>query len=127
MLWAESRHEDEKAHPLGPDRRADAVKADEDLVRFYQTLGRVRAAAPSLRRGDLEVVLADDARKLFAFARVEEDRVVAAFNAGGRDQTIDLLFSVPSRDLLTGRRYRPRDGKTTVTIPAVGAVLLGAD
>ena len=127
MLWADARHEDEKAHPLGQPRRADTVRADEDLVRFFQTLGRVRAGAPSLRRGSFETILADDARKLFAFARVEEDRAVAAFNAGGRDQTVDLPFSVPSRDLLSGRRYRPRDGKTSVIIPALGAVLLAAE
>jgi len=127
MLWPEIRYEDEKAHPLGRPRRGDPVRTDDDLFRFFQTLGRIRAAAPSLRRGGVETILADDARKLFAFARVEEDRVLAAFNAGGRDQTLELPFSIPSRDLLTGRRYRPRDAKTSVTVPALGAVLLAAD
>jgi glycosidase len=128
MVWKELRYQDEGAAPPSLTRHADPVRLDDDLLKYYQLLGRARADAPALRRGSFETVLADDARRLFAFVRVEEDRVVAAFNAGGRDLTVDLPFAGPAaRDLLSARRYRSKDGKVSVVIPAFGAVLLAAD
>lgn len=128
MVWRDLRYEDEARHPLGQSRRADGVRFDDDLYKYYQTLGGMRAAVPALRRGSLETLLADDARRLYAFVRMEEDRAVAAFNASDREQTVDLPYPGPAaRDLLSGRRYRPRDGKVSVVIPPLSAVLLTAD
>lgn len=128
MVWKELRYEEEAGHPLGQKRRSDAVRFDEELFAFYQALGQARAQQPALRRGTVETVLADDARRLLVFARATEDnRVVAAFNGSDSEQTVDLPVAVASRDLLSARRYKPRDGKTSVTLPALSAVLLAPD
>jgi len=128
MLWKELRYEDESAHPLGLKRRRDPVRVDEALLSYYQALGQARAQQPALRRGDVETVLADDARRLYAFVRAtEEDRVMAAFNASERQQTVKLPVGVASRDLLSPRRYKPREGTTSVTLPPLSAVLLAPD
>jgi cyclomaltodextrinase / maltogenic alpha-amylase / neopullulanase len=128
MVWKELRYEDEAAHPLGQKRRADPVKLDEEQLAFYQALGQARVQQSALRHGTAETVLADDARRLYAFVRAtEDDRVVAAFNGSDREQTVDLPVGTASRDLLSPRRYRPKDGKTSVTLPALSAVLLAPD
>jgi glycosidase len=129
MLWPDLRYEEEQSHPLGQSRRRDAVRADPELLKFYQALTRARATRAALRRGTIETVLADDARRLYAFARQAEDgdRVVAAFNGSDKELTVELPFATPSRDLLTGRRFRAKDGKTAVPLPALSAALLGPD
>jgi cyclomaltodextrinase / maltogenic alpha-amylase / neopullulanase len=128
MVWKELRYEAEAAHPLGQKRRSDAVRFDEEQFAFYQALGQARTQQPALRRGTVETLLADDARRLFVFARAtEENRVLAAFNGSDREQTVELPEGAASRDLLSARRYKPRDGKTSVTLPPLSAVLLAPD
>ncbi len=129
MLWADLRFEDEASHPLaGKSRRRDPVRADAELLRFYQTLGKARTALAALRRGTVETLLADDARRLLVFARAtDEERVVASFNASDKDQTVEVPYAAAARDFLTGRRYRPREGKIAVPLPALSASLLGPD
>jgi len=129
MLWPDLRYEDETAHPLAQSRRRDSVRADPELLKLYQALIKARTTRSALRRGTVETVLADDARRLYAFVRQAEDgdRVVAAFNASDKDQTVELPYASPSRELLTGRRLRPKEGKTAVPLPALSAVLLGPD
>jgi glycosidase len=129
MLWPDLRYEDEASLPSGQSRRRDPVRVDADLLRYYQALGKARAALGSLRRGSVENLLADDARRLLVFARAAEgeERVVAIFNASDKDQSVEVPFATASRDHLTGRRFRPREGKTIVPVPAFSAVYLGPD
>jgi glycosidase len=129
MLWRELRFEDESGHPTGQPRRADPVRFDEDLLKLYQTLGRMRSERPALRQGAVEKVLADEMRRLYAFERVlEGDRVGVAFNMSDKEQAVELPFTgEPARDALTGRRYRPRDGKVALTLLPVSAVVLVTD
>jgi glycosidase len=129
MVWRELRYEDEAGHPLSQARKPDPVRFDEDLLKYFQALGRARAAQPALRRGSFETLVAEESRRVYAFARVlDTDRVVAAFNLEGRDQTIELPFpSEQVRDLLSGRRLRARDGKMALTLPPLSAALLAAE
>jgi cyclomaltodextrinase / maltogenic alpha-amylase / neopullulanase len=128
MVWKEQRYDDEAAHPLNQKRRADPVRVDEEQLAFYQALGQARAQQPTLRQGTVETVLTEDARRLFVFVRaLEDDRVVAAFNASEREQTLELALGVPSRDLLSARRFKPREGKTSVSLPPLSAALLVAE
>ena len=77
----------------------------------------------------METVLADDARRVYAFVRVlEAERVIAAFNASDKEVTVDLPASAAAvRDLLSGRRLRVKDQKVQVTLPAQSAAYLAAD
>jgi glycosidase len=129
MLWKDLAFEPEATHPLGQPRKAEAIRFDDVLLKFFQGIGQLRAAQSALRRGSFETVLADDARQVFAFARVlETDRVIAAFNASDKEAILDLPAPAPTvRDLLTGRRLRARDEKVQVAVPGLGAVYLVAD
>jgi cyclomaltodextrinase / maltogenic alpha-amylase / neopullulanase len=128
MVWREARYDDEASHPLGQPRKRDPVRFDEELYKYYQTLGKARASQPALARGSFETILADDVHRAFAFSRtLDPDRVVAVFNAGDRELRIEVAFAEAARDLLTGRRYRPQGGKLTLVVPAVSVLLLGRD
>lgn len=129
MLWRELRYEDDAGHPLGQTRKADPVRFDEELFKYYQTLGRMRASQPALRRGSTETVLADESRRVYAFLRVlESERVAVAFNLTEKEQALELpLATEQARDLLSGRRYRPREGKVPVSLPPLSAVVLAAE
>ena len=129
MLWRELRYEDDAGHPLGQARKADPVRFDEELFKYYQTLGRIRGAQAALRRGSVENVLADEGRRVYAFVRVlDKERVAAAFNLSEKEQAVELaLGGDPVRDLLGGRRYRPREGRVSLSLPPLSAALLAAD
>jgi glycosidase len=129
MLWKDLVYEAEAADPLDRTRKADAVRSDEELLRFYQGLGKIRASQAALRRGSIETVLADEARRVFAFVRVlETEWVTAAFNASDTEVTVDLSAPAAAvRDLLSGRRLRVKDQKVQVTLPAQSAAYLAAD
>ncbi len=125
MLWKDLTFEDETTHPLGQKRPRDKVRFDEDLSRYYQLLGRMRQALPALRRGSAETLMADDSRRLLVVVRTLDDqRVICAYNASDREATVEAPFDVPTREILSGRRLRPKDGKTFVTVPALGAAVL---
>ena len=129
MLWRELRYEDDAGHPLGQARKADAVRFDEDLFKYYQTLGRIRGSQAALRRGSVENVLAEEGRRVYAFLRVlDKERVAAAFNLGDKEQTVELaLDGEVVRDLIGGRRYRPREGRVSLSLPPLSAAILAAD
>ena len=129
MLWRELRYEDDAGHPLGQTRKADPVRFDEDLFKYYQTLGRIRGAQAALRRGSFETLLADEGRRVYAFVRVlENERVAVAFNLTEKEQAVD--FPLPGeqvRDLVGGRRYRPREGRVAVSLPPLSVAILVAE
>ena len=129
MLWRELRYEDDAGHPLGQTRKADPVRFDEDLFKYYQTLGRIRGAQAALRRGSVETVLADEGRRVYAFLRVlDADRVTVAFNLTEKEQAVDLpLPGEQVKDLLGGRRYRPREGRVSLSLPPLSAVILAVE
>jgi cyclomaltodextrinase / maltogenic alpha-amylase / neopullulanase len=129
MVWREMRFEDDSGQPSGQGRKGDPVRFDEELFAFFQTLGRLRAAQPALRRGTVETLLADDSRRLYAFHRVlGEDRVTAAFNLEARDQALEVPFSGDqARELLSARRLRARDGKLTLALAPLSAAIVVAE
>jgi glycosidase len=129
MLWRELRYDEDFGHPSGAARKPEAVKLDEELLRHYQVLGKARSAQPALRRGSMQTLIADEARRVYAFARVlDEERVVAAFNLTEKDQLLDLPFPVDqSKDLLSGRKLKGREGRVSLVLPALSAALVVAD
>ena len=123
MLWRDLRYEDDAGHPAGAARKADPVRFDEELLKYFQALGKARAAQPALRRGTTETVLADESRRVYAFARIlDDDRVVAAFNLTEKEQALEVpLPGEQARDLISGRKLRGRDGKVSVVLlPVLG-------
>jgi glycosidase len=130
MIWRELRYDEDAATPAGTSRKGDPVRFDEDLFKHFQALARARAAQPALRGGAVEPLLAEEGRRLYAFARVlENERVVAAFNLTDKEHTVDLPFpgGAEPRDLLLGRRLKQRDGKVTMVLPPLSGTLVGVE
>lgn len=129
MLWRELRYEDDAGHPAGATRKAEPLRFDEELLKHFQALGKARAAQPALRRGTTETVLADESRRVYAFARVlGDDRVLAAFNLTEKEQPLEVPFAAEQvRDLISGRKLRGRDGRVSVVLLPFSAALVAAD
>ncbi|MCC7294192.1 MAG: alpha-glucosidase C-terminal domain-containing protein [Phycisphaerales bacterium] len=85
MWWVEPGSKEAPS----PDYRADFLA----LVRL---MNRIRAAHEPLRRGNFEVVLADDARRLLAFSRTYgEKQVIVVVNASNKKQEVEIVAGVP--------------------------------
>ena len=118
MVWPEMEYEPEATLPDGrPRPQADEVAFDHDLHDFYRTLITIRQASPALRRGDYRTLLADDDRRLFAFARqTEDDAAIVVLNADDLMQVAEL--DVPAgtwSDALSGERHVTADGRLSLT------------
>jgi len=125
MLWKDQTYEDEASHPLGQKRPRDKVRFDEDLLKHYQLLGRIRQTLPALRRGTSETLIADDSRRLLVVARVLDDqKVICAYNASDREATVEAPFDGSARELLSGRRVRAKEGKVQITVAPMSAAIL---
>jgi hypothetical protein len=70
-----------------------AVGYRRDLFRFYREMIGLRSALTPLRRGDFHVLLADDARRVIAFARRwQGERVVILINASRQPRQVQLTL-----------------------------------
>ena len=123
MVWPDLKYEAERADPLGRPRTPDPVRYDRSLADYVRTLARLRASRVELRRGTFETVVADDARRVFAFARTMGDaRTIAIFNASEQPQVVTFESKVALRDLVTGQRFPTRKWMVSVRVPALSAV-----
>ena len=127
MVWPEMEYEPEAMLPDGrPRPLADEVAFDYDLFDFYRRLIAIRQASPALRRGDYRTLLADDDRRLFAFARqTDDDAAVVALNAGDLMEVVEL--DVPAgtwTDALNGEQYVAANGRLSLTVPPLWGVIL---
>ena len=127
MVWPDMAYESEATLPDGTPRpTADEVAFDHDLFAYYRRIIGLRKASPALRRGNYRTVLADDARRLFAFAReTDGDAVVCLFNADELMHTVELPVDEGDwRDLLNDAPADWVEGVIHISIPPVsGAVL----
>ncbi|MCX7869232.1 MAG: hypothetical protein N2322_04700 [Terrimicrobiaceae bacterium] len=140
MVWPGIEYEPQSRDPRGRERKPDVVAFDQALHDFYQSCFALRRALPVLRRGDQRVVLADDDRWLFGLARFGHGRaVVAVFNRN--DEPRSFTVELPP-EVATGLGQQPRilletghgegaascrleGGKLDVSLPALGAAILG--
>ncbi len=91
LIWPDLEFEPETTHPLGLPRPADSVRFDSGHHAYYQRLARIRANHAALRRGDLDFVLADDARGLLGYTRtLDGETVIALFNTSDAPQTLTV-------------------------------------
>ena len=117
--------------------------ADEGLGELYRRLAALRKQQPALRTGPVCVLMADDARRVFAFQRgVDEERVVVVINGDLRPHAVGLTTCAGSGDFEVlplvgsgcggvGRQYAvpegpgvSRDGRALVETEALSAVML---
>lgn len=127
MVWPERVYEAEVALPDGRARaHPDEVAFDRDLFDHYRKLIALRKDSPALRRGDYRTLLADDARRLFVFAReAEGDTALVALNADELMHAVGLEAADGEwMDAMNGETYHARDGRLNASVPPLsGAVL----
>ncbi|HAV62125.1 MAG TPA: hypothetical protein DCY13_07145, partial [Verrucomicrobiales bacterium] len=91
MVWPDLNYQTERAHPFGKERAENPVSPDAELRAFYGRWIGLRNELPVLRRGDYQVLLADDDARLFVFRRsLNGDSVVAIFNAADQPASVPL-------------------------------------
>ena len=127
MVWPDLAYDDEAALPHGGERATpDVVGFDEQFFAWYQRLIQLRKESPALRRGEYRTLLADDARRLFAFAReMADDIAIAVFNADELMHTVEIPAGEGKwEDVLNGGRHTTDGDTLTITLPPhSGAVL----
>jgi glycosidase len=110
-----------QVNPLAESGRVsfpwDAI--DPDVHRFFRTAITARRASLALSRGTAETVWIDDASGTYGFAREHDDeRVLALFNAGAHDATIDLAERGTWQDLLQRMPdATAASGRLRITLP----------
>lgn len=99
-------------------------REDQALLAFFQQLGRLRAARPSLRRGDIRYLYAQGGG-LVIERRCGDERTVTALNAGEQVLPLTLDWDAPlCRDGVTGQQFLVRDGHLCLTLPPLDGVIL---
>ena len=125
MVWPDVEYSPRTMGPHGKLSKSSPVEFDAELYDYYQKLIEMRKTCEPLRRGDFQVVGANDADKTFAFTRSYQDkRVVVVLNRGGK--TAATKFDLNGGKSLepvvnfgsNGAQARVDNGKTTVTLPA---------
>lgn len=98
---------------------------------WYRTLGAARGAHESLRTGDLEFVLADDAAGTIGYLRRSSaEASLVALNTSAAPQTVDLDVSgrIPDGTVLTdaiaGGTATVTGGRVSVALDPLGSVVL---
>ncbi|MEP0547788.1 MAG: glycoside hydrolase family 13 protein [Rhodothermales bacterium] len=102
MVWADLAYDDECADPLGRKRACDEVAFDADLFAFHKEAIALRNESDALRHGDFRVLLADDERAVFAFARTRPDEaVVVVLNRSDEAHSVRVPVPVAGTYALT--------------------------
>lgn len=128
-----------------------AISFNDDLFAWYQRLAALRLTLPELSAGGLRPVLADDERRVAAYARDLGGRAVyVVLNRSSAEQTVRVPVDAgatadrfvnwldPAQaEVALGPDGRPavalvaaplpaEDGRVTITLPAYGAAVLSA-
>jgi glycosidase len=96
LIWDDLVYEDERAaFDPAHSRPVDVVKADKSLFSFYQKLIKIRKEDPVLIYGDLNFILADDAKMVLVYSRSKGDEeIICVFNRSDKSQSIDVPVPV---------------------------------
>ena len=126
MVWPDLDYDPEAILPGGvPRAEPDEVAFDHELYDYYRRIIALRKASPALRRGDYRTLLADDTRRLFAFAReTDGDAAVCLFNADELMHTVELPVGDGEwRDVLNGEPVTLVDGAIQANIPPLSGAI----
>jgi glycosidase/chitodextrinase len=127
--------DDRRTYPW-PGQGSRGDQRDMALYRHYQALAAARAANDALTRGDLRILLADDAAGTVAYGRATDDAAaVVAINRSASSRTLALPVAgyLPDGVTLTvavaanaavGASATVTDGVLTVSLPALSAAVL---
>jgi glycosidase len=89
MVWADMEYEPEVAHPLGMNKPVDSVVVDQELLKFYKAMVKLRKDHSCLRQGNYKTIFLDDKKGIFVFERYDEDEQIRViFNLSNKPQSV---------------------------------------
>lgn len=134
MVWPDMQYEAEAHHPLGHPREPDPVVFDEELHAYYRDVIAFRHESDALRRGDFNILMADEERYSIAFARtLDDEAIVVVINRS--DEAHSMRIELP--ETLRGqyeeafvtlpeeaRRVQQDQTALLLEVPARGGIVL---
>ena len=91
MPWPDLAFVPEKTDPRGRERPSADANFDKQLHAFFRQAIALRAENPAFNSPDFEVLVADDAKGVFAYSRGSGNDVrVVAINRSGQQQTVRI-------------------------------------
>ena len=100
-------------------------RENQALQTLFKSLGALREARPSLRRGDIRYIGAEGA--ILVFERtLDGERTVIALNAGDTEWEIELPWKTAfAKELLSFQHFWARNGRIRLSLPPRSGVILG--
>ncbi len=131
MVWDDLTYDPEARDPLGRSRPADPVAFNHHLFAFYKDVISLRQEHASLRRGDFEVLEADDDSNTLVYSRsLEGETHVIVLNRSDDTHTIRVPFSASGMPEVlfstTDKGYQlEQDGEALlIEVPALSGLVL---
>ncbi len=90
MVWSDLKYENETHHPFGLEMPNDTVEVNKELLKFYQSVIKLRKEHESLRRGGYKTIFIDDERCIFTFERFTKNETIrVVFNTSDNIQEVE--------------------------------------
>jgi glycosidase len=110
----------------------DSQYWDTDLRAWFQRLARTRKQSLALRRGDFQILLADDDQHAVAFARrADQESVAVVMNASALPRSVSVPVGqlgwadgYRAKNLLDADGYTVQRGELQILLPAWGGAWL---
>ena len=130
MLWGDLKYEDEKSHPFGGSRPDDKNEVNAELHAWYTKLIHLRDAEVPLQLGSFDLLDANDAQGVLAYARsFNNERIIVLLNNSSSPQTVSVSPSGPThwKSLLGNASYAAVNGLLTLSLGPKSGEILGVD
>ena len=112
MIWPEFTYDDEASHPFNKQVPVSKVNFNKDLYDWYKKIGGIRNSNEAIKLGDYKTLYIDNEKKIFVFARFNDNAVaIVAINRGDKVEDIsldiDFISKVPTTftDALSEQEY----------------------
>jgi cyclomaltodextrinase / maltogenic alpha-amylase / neopullulanase len=129
MLWPDITFDDEVSHPFGTERPHDKNEINSDLFDYYKKLINIRSQNAALMVGDINTLVADSVKDVYAFKRsVENESIIVAINNSESEQTVEVTSAGAGSntfvDLLSDRKFTSQNEKMTISLKPKSGVIL---
>ena len=131
MVWKEFKYDTERAHPLGYERKPDAVKFDNALFNRYRLLAAIRNGNEVLSLGDIKFRFIDSEKNILIYSREYMGKeILVAVNNNPEAKTIELgtenLFAGKNviEDLITKKKINMGKDKINLKLAPYEAMIL---
>ncbi len=122
MVWSELKYDDEVIDSsIGFQSGIGKYKVDvnNNLLDFYKKMTKVHNESKALRLGDVNFVLQNDEKNIFAFTRTYEDeKLLILFNLNEKEQKFSFdIKAVQIVDLLSNEKIETSNNPFSIVLP----------